>query len=37
LEVVLDAAVLARLDAVFPLHAAAGLRYAATVMATVDR
>ncbi len=37
LDVVLDEAVLARLDAVFPLHAAAGLRYAATVMATVDR
>lgn len=37
LQVQLDAGVLARLDAVFPLHAAAGERYPQAVLATVDR
>ena len=37
LQVQLDTGVLARLDAVFPLHAAAGERYPQAVLATVDR
>ncbi len=37
LQVQLGADVLARLDAVFPLHAAAGERYPQAVLATVDR
>jgi len=37
MDVVLDKEVLAQLDAAFPLHVAAGLRYAERVMETVDR